>query len=169
MSRGSEIPDDAATAGEAGLRPVTFDSQELENLGKTVDLSKEKIDKFLEVMTEKKAETPTRPAGARPEKTPEPPTGTLPPWASTMKGAPVFPEDTGTCRDAEAPRRRARDAGYGRGRDLPAAEAVGLDHGASGKGEPGPASVRTAPRTKLEEGEEEREEEGTPEDERSRT
>ena len=91
----SETPDAAATAGEAGLRPATFDSQELENLGKTVDLSREKIDKFLEVMAEKKVDTGPVSAEPAPEKTPEPPTGTLPPWASTMKGAPVFPEETG--------------------------------------------------------------------------
>src|SRR5512140_1908239 len=91
----SEAPDMAATAGEAGLRPATFDSQELENLGKTVDLSREKIDKFLEVMSAKKVETGPVPPEPEPEEAPEPPTGTLPPWASTMKGAPVFPEPTG--------------------------------------------------------------------------
>ena len=91
----SEPPDETATSGEAGLRPATFDSQELENLGKTVDLSGEKIDKLLEVLTAKKAETGSVPAEPAPAKTPEPPSGTLPPWASTMKGAPVFPEDTG--------------------------------------------------------------------------
>lgn len=89
-------PDETATAGEAGLRPATFDSQELENLGKTVDLSREKIDQFLEVMTAKKVEKAPAPAEPAPETAPEPPTGTLPPWASTMKGAPVFPEDTGS-------------------------------------------------------------------------
>ena len=87
-------PDEAATAGEAGLRPVTFDTRELEDLGKTVDLSKEKVDKFLEVMAEKKTPTPPTPPAPAPQETPKPPTGTLPPWASTMKGAPVFPEDT---------------------------------------------------------------------------
>ena len=92
----AEIPDESATAGEAGLRPATFDSQELENLGKTVDLSREKIDKYLEVMASKKVETgPVVPAEPASEKPAEPPTGTLPPWASTMRGAPVFPEDTG--------------------------------------------------------------------------
>ena len=91
----NEPPDETATAGEAGLRPATFDSQELENLGKTVDLSREKIDKFLEDMSAKKVEKGPAPAEPAPETPPEPPTGTLPPWASTMKGAPVFPEDTG--------------------------------------------------------------------------
>jgi hypothetical protein len=89
----SAAPEEAATAGEASLRPVTFDTQELENLGRTVDLSKEKVDKFLEVMGEKKAVTPPPPAPT-PEESAVPPTGSLPPWASTMKGAPVFPEDT---------------------------------------------------------------------------
>src|SRR5512135_1240797 len=119
-----DIPNEAATAGEASLRPATFDSQELENLGRTVELSREKIDQFIEVMASKTSETAAGPAVAEPEpgpapevvereafepepaskavgpalepepgKTPESPTGTLPPWASTMKGAPVFPEE----------------------------------------------------------------------------
>ncbi len=88
-------PDEAATAGEAGLRPVTFDTRELEDLGKTVDLSKDRVDKLLDVMAEKTAPAPPAAPEPPPTKTPEPPTGTLPPWASTMKGAPVFPEDTG--------------------------------------------------------------------------
>ncbi len=74
---------------EAVPQPVTFDTQELEGIGKTVDLGKEKIDKFLEVLAEKEAEVETPPKEARE------PTGTLPPWASTMKGAPVFPVETG--------------------------------------------------------------------------
>jgi hypothetical protein len=87
---GGEIPDETATAGEAALRPATFDTKELEDLGKTVELSREKVDRFIEVMAAKKPEAP-----APPKETPAPATGTLPPWASTMKGAPVFPEDTG--------------------------------------------------------------------------
>jgi len=92
---GSTAPDEAATAGEAALRPVTFDTKELDDLGKTVELSGENVDKFIETMAEKKAETPPSLPEPSPQKIPEPPTGTLPPWASTMKGAPVFPEDTG--------------------------------------------------------------------------
>ncbi len=91
----SAAPDEAATAGEAALRPVTFDTQELENLGRTVELSKEKVEKFLEVMSEKKAGTPPLPQEPTPPESAVSPTGSLPPWASTMKGAPVFPEDTG--------------------------------------------------------------------------
>jgi len=96
----AENPDEAATAGEAGLRPVTFDTRELEDLGKTVDLSGEKVDKFFEVMADKSAVTPAEPLeppveAPLPAKPSEPTTGSLPPWASTMKGAPVFPEDTG--------------------------------------------------------------------------
>jgi hypothetical protein len=104
-----EAPDQSATAGEASLRPVTFDTQELDNLGRTVELGREKIDKFIEVMAAKEAETgpvPAEPAldaepapepdeAPSPPKPPEPPSGALPPWASTMKGAPVFLEDTG--------------------------------------------------------------------------
>lgn len=164
---GSETPDIAATAGEAGLRPATFDSQELENLGKTVDLSRERIDKFLEVMAEKKVETGPVPAEPAPEKTPEPPTGTLPPWASTMKGAPVFPEETGPVEtrkirggepgtpDTEEveifPRQRTSDSTMG----LP--EKVSQS--------PLPFERHTEEVEEGEEGEEEREEEGTTEEE----
>ncbi len=94
-----ETPDTdiASTAGESALRPLTFDTRELESIGETVELGKEKIDSFVaaEAGAEPRPEPPA-PAQA-PEKAPtgEPPTGTLPPWASTMKGAPVFPEDTG--------------------------------------------------------------------------
>ncbi|MEN6561428.1 MAG: zinc-ribbon domain-containing protein [Acidobacteriota bacterium] len=130
-------PDEAATAGEAALRPVTFDTKEFENLGRTVELSKQKVDRFIEgrAVAAPPAAPPEPPSG-RPEAepipeprsmpwaepmaqaepgreeegpareeadagegalagTPEPSTGALPPWASTMKGAPVFTEDTG--------------------------------------------------------------------------
>jgi len=96
-----DIP--AATAGESALRPVTFDTRELESLGRTVDLSKEKIDKFIQVMAEKKpAETPAPAPTPAPEVTREP-TGSLPPWASTMKGAPVFPPDTSPVEPKKGP------------------------------------------------------------------
>ena len=93
-----DIP--AATAGESAFRPVTFDTKELEDLGRTVELSKEKIEKFIQVLAEKKpAVTPEPPPAPVPPPGPAPeslrePTGSLPPWASTMKGAPVFPPDT---------------------------------------------------------------------------
>jgi hypothetical protein len=87
--------DEAATAGESALRPITFDTKELEDIGKTVDLGKEEVDKFIEVMAEKKPEEPAAPKETDKPATGEPPTGTLPPWASTMKGAPVFLADTG--------------------------------------------------------------------------
>ena len=59
----SEIaaPDEAATAGEAAFRPATFDTKEFENLGRTVELSKEKVDKFLEGMSEKRPPEPPPP------------------------------------------------------------------------------------------------------------
>jgi len=84
-----EDRDKAEESEEAAPQPVTFDTQELEGIGKTVDLGKEKIDKFLEVLAEKEAEVET------PQREVREPTGTLPPWASTMKGAPVFPDETG--------------------------------------------------------------------------
>ena len=94
----SEIaaPDEAATAGEAALRPATFDTKEFEDLGRTVELSKEKVDKFLEGMSEKRPPAPPPALEPPPAAAPIPQTGSLPPWASTMKGAPVFSEDTGS-------------------------------------------------------------------------
>ena len=134
----SEIaaPDEAATAGEAAFRPATFDTKEFENLGRTVELSKEKVEKLLEVLSEKRTAAPPSPAPPPPplpalEPTPAaapiPQTGSLPPWASTMKGAPVFAEDTGSVetrkfRGGEPateeeveifPRRRAADSTIG--------------------------------------------------------
>jgi len=97
--------DIASTAGESAFRPVTFDTRELEGIGKTVEIGKEKIDKFMEGLAEKQAEPPASQERADRTPTPEPataeraagepPTGSLPPWASTMKGAPAFPDDTG--------------------------------------------------------------------------
>ena len=87
--------DFASTAGESTLRPLTFDTRELENIGETVALGKDKVDSFVAAEAESKPEPPVSPQVAEKAPTGEPPTGTLPPWASTMKGAPVFPEDTG--------------------------------------------------------------------------
>jgi len=114
-AEGTEAEDiAAATAGESALRPVTFDTNELEGLGRTVELSKEKIEQFIQGRAEKPpAETPEKPETAEIAEAPAPvssetttpapgpgpegvreSTGSLPPWASTMKGAPVFPPDT---------------------------------------------------------------------------
>jgi hypothetical protein len=94
VSETEDVP--AATAGESAFRPATFDTKDLENLGRTVEMSKDKIDEVIQVLAERK-----KPAAPVPETsagpTAEPPresTGSLPPWASTMKGAPVFPPDT---------------------------------------------------------------------------
>lgn len=102
---GDRDRDETVAAGEAVPQPATFDTRELEGIGKTVELSKDKIDKFLEVLTEKRV------GGEAPPKDVREPTGTLPPWASTMKGAPVFPDETGPV-----------DAGGKGGSDTAAAE-----------------------------------------------
>ena len=78
----------AAPAAEGGPQPVTFDTRELEGMGKTIDLGKEKVDKFLEVLAEKRAEPEPQ------AKEVQEPTGTLPPWASVMRGAPAFPDES---------------------------------------------------------------------------
>jgi hypothetical protein len=98
----------AATAGESAFRPVTFDTKDFDEIGKTVELGKDKIDKYIEGLVDQTAAAAAEPAGppaetpARPAPPPEAPapesfrepTGSLPPWASTMKGAPVFPPAT---------------------------------------------------------------------------
>jgi len=84
--------DQDESADAASPRAVTFDTQELEGIGRTVELGKDKVDKFLEVMAEKRAEPEPEP----PAKTAQEPTGTLPPWASMMRGEPVFSEDSAT-------------------------------------------------------------------------
>lgn len=75
----------------AGPVPPTFDTVELEGMGKTVELGKDKVEQLLEAMADAKAPEETAREGTRE------PTGTLPPWASVMKGAPAFSDvqDTG--------------------------------------------------------------------------
>jgi len=131
----------AATAGESAFRPVTFDTRDFDEIGRTVELSKKKIEEFIEGLVDKKP-VATPPPDVTPAATPEPaetppvaapggfrePTGSLPPWASTMKGAPVFPPDTTvvepkkgraaepTASDEEVeifPRRKASDSSIG--------------------------------------------------------
>jgi hypothetical protein len=125
--------DFASTAGESALKPVTFDTRELEDIGKTVDLGQAQVDRFMEARAVSEPAPASPPAQPQAEEKPasgEPPTGTLPPWASTMKGAPVFPADTGPVEtrkirggepagtDAEEeveifPRRKASDSTMG--------------------------------------------------------
>jgi hypothetical protein len=82
--------------------PMTFDTQELEGIGKTIELSKDRLDKLLEVMADKEeasvssvAPSEATPATS-PQAAPEKKTGTLPPWADRMRGATLFPEREGT-------------------------------------------------------------------------
>lgn len=87
-----DLPATAPPPGaSAGPAPPTFDTIELEGMGKTVELGKDKVEQLLEAMADDKA-----PEGKAREGTREP-TGTLPPWASVMKGAPAFSDvkDTG--------------------------------------------------------------------------
>lgn len=81
-------PEEGASAGPV---PPTFDTVELEGMGKTVELGKDKVEQLLEAMADAKAPEETAREGTRE------PTGTLPPWASVMKGAPAFSDvkDTG--------------------------------------------------------------------------
>lgn len=82
--RTGEIDNGEAEEAGPSPMPVTFDTLELESIGKTIELSKERIDKMIEVMAGKQKEE-------SPEEAPEPEpgkkTGTLPPWADKIKGA----------------------------------------------------------------------------------
>jgi hypothetical protein len=80
--------DEAETGEMPTPQPVTFDTQELEGMGRTVELGKDKVDKFLEDLAEKQSEP------ERPPKVVRKSTGTLPPWASMMRGEPVFSEES---------------------------------------------------------------------------
>jgi len=87
-------------------RPATFDTRELEGIGRTVELGKDKVDELLAELAEKGGATPEPEPVPAAAETPREPTGSLPPWASGMRGAPVFPPDT-TPLDAKAsPRER---------------------------------------------------------------
>ena len=81
-------PEEGASAKPV---PPTFDTVELEGMGKTVELGKDKVEQLLEALADVKAPEETAREGTRE------PTGTLPPWASVMKGAPAFSDvkDTG--------------------------------------------------------------------------
>jgi hypothetical protein len=73
--------------------PATFDTRELESIGKTVDLGKDRVDKMIEVLAEKQKEASVERAA---EPGPEKKTGTLPPWASKIKSDASVVEREGT-------------------------------------------------------------------------
>ena len=80
-----KIPDTTAVIPEPPVampppppeaKPLTFDTHELEGIGKTIDLGKEKLDKIIEDLSEKSPE-PAR-AEPEPEPSPEPETQAIP-------------------------------------------------------------------------------------------
>jgi len=83
--------EDEAATDKLPPPPVTFDTKDFDEIGRTVELGRDKIDELLEGLAERKPVEAPAPAVAE---TPKEPTGTLPPWASGMKGAPTFPPDT---------------------------------------------------------------------------
>lgn len=84
-------PEEAVpTPPAAEAVPPTFDTIELEGMGKTVELGKDKIDQLLDALAESKTEE------EKPREEIREPPGTLPPWASVMKGAPAFSEGKDT-------------------------------------------------------------------------
>ncbi len=84
--------DETATVEVAAKTADTFDTRDLDKIGRTVDLGKEKVDRFLEVMAEKEKEAveeDEEPSGPRPPEKADT-GGTLPPWADAMVGVPSF-------------------------------------------------------------------------------
>jgi RNA polymerase subunit RPABC4/transcription elongation factor Spt4 len=73
-------------APAAAPKPMTFDTQELEGIGKTVELSKERLDKRMDIMAEKQKEEEPRKEAPKPAE-PEKKTGTLPPWADRIRSS----------------------------------------------------------------------------------
>ncbi|MEN6311671.1 MAG: zinc-ribbon domain-containing protein [Acidobacteriota bacterium] len=87
--RTGEIPDEESeepSSPPPAARPVTFDTRELEGIGPTVELGKERLDKLMEVMAEKQKERET-PAEQAPKAEPVKRTGTLPPWADKIRSS----------------------------------------------------------------------------------
>jgi len=112
---------EAEDAEERPRVPATFDTRELEGIGKTVDLGKERLDRMIEVMGEKQQ---AEASGEASKPAPAKKTGTLPPWANRIKGgdAVVEREDTQDLarrfdkepeEDEIFPRRKRPDSGIG--------------------------------------------------------
>jgi|GEM_PF-411881 len=90
--------DEGSAPLEEEAEPLTFDTHELEGIGNTVDLSGARLDGIIDDMAEKEAE-------AGPPVPPPPPekkTGTLPPWADSLRGRPATAGDNGHLQDDSA-------------------------------------------------------------------
>jgi hypothetical protein len=79
--RAEKLEDEPETEEQvpAGKKPLTFDTRELDRIGRTAELGKEQVEKFLEVLKEREEESK-----ARSIKTPES-EDHFPPWARGMK------------------------------------------------------------------------------------
>jgi hypothetical protein len=71
-----------AGGAEAGAKLGTFDTRELEDIGKTTDLGRMRLDRLFDEIMEDREER--RKAEAAPEEEPKKSSGTLPPWADAM-------------------------------------------------------------------------------------
>jgi hypothetical protein len=67
---------------EAGAKLGTFDTRELEDIGKTADLGRMRLDRLFDEIMEDREEQ--RKAEEEPEEKPKKSSGTLPPWADAM-------------------------------------------------------------------------------------
>jgi RNA polymerase subunit RPABC4/transcription elongation factor Spt4 len=107
-----EIAEKAETEAARPAPPPTFDTRELDGIGKTVELGRERVERMISVLAEKQKEAAETSDAAGAEKK----TGTLPPWASRIKGAAAISEPGGMPGEAEEeifPRRKPSDSGIG--------------------------------------------------------
>jgi hypothetical protein len=70
---------DAEEQVPARTKPLTFDTRELDRIGRTAELGKEQVEKFLEVLKEREEESKARSIKTRESE------DHFPPWASGMK------------------------------------------------------------------------------------
>ena len=121
--RTGEIPDEEReepSTPPPAARPVTFDTRELEGIGPTVELGKERLDKLMEVMAEKQKESET-PAEEAPKAEPVKRTGTLPPWADKIRSS-ASGVESGAAEEAGESATGA-GAEFGEGEEAPAGSA----------------------------------------------
>jgi hypothetical protein len=100
-------PEAEAAPPARGKKPLTFDTSDLDKIGRTAELGKEQVEDFLDVLKRREEESRLSRASA-----PEP-EDSLPPWAAGIKGGGVEPspevkvemmrEDDGEAREPEEP------------------------------------------------------------------
>ena len=78
-------PEVEETSPPPSKKPLTFDTSDLDKIGRTAELGKEQVENFLDVLKEREEETRLGRAAARE------PEESLPPWAAGIKDGAVEP------------------------------------------------------------------------------